>query len=77
MASLGALDLHGHLGSTGVITAAAGTVQTCCSFDAWGRRRDVTWAAFFPAVPASLWQTAKTTRGFTGHEQLDEVGLVQ
>ena len=36
----------------------------------------MTWAAFFPTVPASLWQTAKTTRGFTGHEQLDEVGLV-
>jgi RHS repeat-associated protein len=68
--------LHDHLGSTDVITAADGTVQTRNSFDAWGRRRDVTWAAFFPTVPASLWQTAKTTRGFTGHEQLDEVGLV-
>ena len=68
--------LHDHLGSTDVITAADGTVQTRYSFDAWGRRRDVTWAAFFPAVPASLWQTAKTTRGFTGHEELDEVGLV-
>ena len=68
--------LHDHLGSTDIITAADGTVQTRYSFDAWGRRRDVTWAAFFPTVPASLWQTAKTTRGFTGHEQLDEVGLV-
>jgi RHS repeat-associated protein len=68
--------LHDHLGSTDVITTADGTVQTRYSFDAWGRRRDVTWAAFFPTVPASLWQTAKTTRGFTGHEQLDEVGLV-
>ncbi len=27
-------------------------------------------------MPASLWQTAKTTRGYTGHEELDEVGLV-
>ena len=60
--------LHDHLGSTDVITAADGTVQTRYSFDAWGWRRDVAWAAFFPAVPASLWQTAKTTRGFTGYE---------
>jgi YD repeat-containing protein len=34
--------LHDHLGSTDVITAADGTVQTRYSFDAWGRRRDVT-----------------------------------
>ncbi len=64
--------LHDHLGSADVITAEDGTVQSRYSFDAWGRRRDVTWAAFFPTAPASLWQTAKTTRGFTGHEHLDE-----
>ncbi len=45
------------------------------SFDAWGKRREVAWAAFLP-VPASLWQTQPITRGFTGHEQLDPVGLV-
>ncbi len=27
-------------------------------------------------MPPVLWQTALTTRGFTGHEELDEVGLV-
>jgi RHS repeat-associated protein len=68
--------LKDHLGSTDVITDSTGAVQTRYSFDAWGRRRDVTWAAFFPTVPTSLWQTALTTRGYTGHEQLDEVGLV-
>jgi len=40
-----------------------------------GKRREVAWAAFLP-VPASLWQTQLVTRGFTGHEQLDPVGLV-
>jgi RHS repeat-associated protein len=67
--------LHDHLGSTDVITDATGAVQTRYSFDAWGRRRDVTWAAFI-TVPATIWQNGKITRGFTGHEQLDEVGLV-
>ena len=36
----------------------------------------MTWAAFLPSVPALLWQSALTTRGFTGHEQLDAVGLI-
>ncbi len=68
--------LHDHLGSTDVITDASGNVETRYSFDAWGARRNVTWAAYFPTMPAVLWQTALTTRGFTGHEELDEVGLV-
>ncbi|MGO9986640.1 MAG: RHS repeat domain-containing protein [Rhodomicrobium sp.] len=68
--------LHDHLGSTDVITDSSGNVQTRYSFDAWGARRNVTWAAFLGGTPASLWQTALTTRGYTNHEQLDEVGLV-
>jgi RHS repeat-associated protein len=68
--------LKDHLGSTDVVTDSTGAVQTRYSFDAWGQRRDVTWAAFFPTVPTSLWQTALTTRGYTFHEQLDQVGLV-
>ena len=68
--------LHDHLGSTDAVTDASGNVQTRYSFDAWGARRNVTWAAFTGGMPASLWQTAKTTRGYTGHEELDEVGLV-
>jgi len=68
--------LHDHLGSTDVVTDSSGNVQTRYSFDAWGARRNVTWAAFTGGMPASLWQTAKTTRGYTGHEELDEVGLV-
>ena len=55
---------------------ATGNVIDRFSFDAWGKRRDVTWAAFFPTAPASLWQNQTVTRGFTGHEQLDPIGLV-
>ena len=68
--------LKDHLGSTDVITDASGKVETRYSFDAWGARRDVTWAAFLPSVPALVWQSALTTRGYTGHEQLDAVGLI-
>ena len=57
------------------MTDASGNVQTRYSFDAWGKRRDVSWTAYLAGVPA-LWQTALTTRGYTGHEQLDEVGLI-
>ncbi|WP_127077260.1 RHS repeat-associated core domain-containing protein [Rhodomicrobium lacus] len=67
--------LKDHLGSTDVITDAMGAVQSRLSFDAWGKRRDVSWAAFIN-VPVALWQSGKITRGYTGHEQLDEVGLV-
>jgi len=67
--------LKDHLGSTDVILDADGAVVDRMSFDAWGKRREIAWAAFLP-VPASLWQTQLVTRGFTGHEQLDPVGLV-
>jgi len=67
--------LKDHLGSTDVILDADGAVVDRMSFDAWGKRREIAWAAFLP-VPASLWQTQLITRGFTGHEQLDPVGLV-
>ncbi|MGE0210705.1 MAG: RHS repeat domain-containing protein, partial [Parvibaculaceae bacterium] len=44
------------------------------SFDAWGKRREVNWTVM---SNPSLFDTALvTTRGFTGHEQADTVGLV-
>ena len=67
--------LRDHLGSTDVVTDATGAVTDRFSFDAWGKRRDVTWAAFLN-VPAALWQNGRITRGYTGHEQLDPIGLV-
>jgi len=60
-----------HLGSTDVITDELGQVIERQSFDAFGARRNVNWSD-----PTGLLTSLETTRGFTGHEQLDEVGLV-
>jgi RHS repeat-associated protein len=60
-----------HLGSVAILTDEAGNVAERLSYDAWGKRR-------FPNGqddPAGS-LTSQTTRGFTGHEQLDDVGLV-
>lgn len=60
-----------HLGSIAVLTDEAGAVVERLSYDAWGKRR-------FPNGtddPAET-ITSQTTRGFTGHEMLDDFGLV-
>ncbi|MCG6117528.1 MAG: RHS repeat-associated core domain-containing protein [Aquimonas sp.] len=60
------------LGSVDVIASATGAVLQRMSFDPHGGRRNANdWnsAAAFVIPPY-------TTRGFTGHEQLDSVGLV-
>ena len=64
-----------HLGSVVAITTETGVVESRSSFDAWGKRRDPnTWvtpaAGTFTAAPTS------TDRGYTGHEHVDELGLV-
>ena len=60
-----------HLGSIATITDAAGAVVERLSYDAWGKRR-------FPngQDDPSGSIASQTTRGFTGHEQLADVGLV-
>lgn len=65
--------LDDHLGSIDVLTDETGTVIEKMSFDAWGKRREATWIAM--ANPYSF-TSLVTTRGFTGHEQIDSVGLV-
>ena len=65
--------LRDHLGSVDVITDELGQLVRKMSFDAWGQRREVNWTAM--ANP-TLYQSVVTTRGFTGHEQIDSVGLV-
>jgi RHS repeat-associated protein len=57
------------------ITTETGTVESRSSFDAWGKRRAPnTWvtpaAGTFTAAPTA------TDRGYTGHEHVDELGLV-
>jgi RHS repeat-associated protein len=65
-----------HLGSILTVTDASGNISATAeqSFDSWGRRRDpVTWE-LLPAntglPPVWLY------RGYTGHEHLDQFGLI-
>jgi RHS repeat-associated protein len=58
-----------HLGSLHKVSNAAGIVVQSTSFDAWGRRRNpANWT--YTSIPAT-----KFSRGYTGHEHLDEFGL--
>jgi RHS repeat-associated protein len=68
----GALFVHvDHLGSVDVLTDEDGGVVERRSYDAFGQRRNPVWGQ---APPASF--SSKTTKGFTGHEGDDELGLV-
>ncbi len=63
------------LGSTDRIVDSSGVVALATSFDAFGKRRAADWSS----APGSgdILMAARTTRlGFTGHEQLDHIGLV-
>ncbi|XXS69730.1 RHS repeat-associated core domain-containing protein [Sorangium sp. So ce131] len=60
-----------HLGSVDVLTDEDGAVVERRSYDPFGQRRNPVWGRPSPASFAST-----TTRGFTGHEGDDEVGLV-
>jgi hypothetical protein len=58
-----------NLGSIAVITDATGTVVARDGYDAWGKRRFANGADGDPP-------TSQMTRGFTGQEELSDVGLV-
>jgi RHS repeat-associated protein len=60
-----------HLGSIAIITDGGGAVLERLAYDAWGRRRN-TNGTDDPA--GSI--TSSTTRGFTDHEHIGAVGLV-
>jgi RHS repeat-associated protein len=60
-----------HLGSIAVITSETGAVVERDSYDAWGKRRFATGA---DDPTGSI--TSQTIRGFTGQEELADVGLV-
>ena len=64
-----------HLGSILTVTNTSGTVIAEQNFDAWGRRRDAgTWTANHPTTSPGLpdW----LYRGYTGHEHVDALGLI-
>jgi len=46
------------------------------SFDAWGKRRNADWSAFLSNDSLYNFKSSVTDWGFTGHEQVDEVGLI-
>ena len=60
-----------HLGSVAVLTDEQGQVAERLSYDPWGKRRYPSGA---DDPTGSI--AASTTRGFTGHEMIDDVGLV-
>ena len=60
-----------YLASFDKVTNSSGTVVDSYSFDAWGNRRSTSdWTAAETGV------THLFNRGFTGHEHLDEFGLI-
>ncbi|PHS69113.1 MAG: hypothetical protein COB23_07085, partial [Methylophaga sp.] len=61
-----------HLGSITSITDHLGLVIESQSYDPHGKRRNNDWTDISGPTPTS----ATTDRGFTGHEHIDEVGLV-
>ncbi len=66
-----------HLGSIDVITDAVGNIVEEQSFDAWGKRRGATdWLALTQPQIVTIGNNSVTTRGFTGHEMLDAVGII-
>ncbi|WP_444889448.1 RHS repeat-associated core domain-containing protein [Microbulbifer sp. DLAB2-AA] len=72
-----------HLGSLDVITNSQGEIsgssvgnQHLYSFDVWGQRRNgLDWSVLLEQE-LSGFDTGITTRGYTGHEMLDQVGLI-
>lgn len=74
-----------HLGSINVITSSAGVIEHRMAFDPWGARRIVNSSGVWQAsnmthasILSSYAKTVKpvTNRGYTGHEMLDEVGII-
>ena len=65
---------HDHLGSVSAVSNENGVAIERHSFDAWGKRRATDWQ---PAPASAVLTSEWSLRGFTGHEQLDAVGLVQ
>ncbi|MHB8474523.1 MAG: toxin TcdB middle/N-terminal domain-containing protein, partial [Gammaproteobacteria bacterium] len=59
-----------HLGSIDTITNETGGIVERLSYDAWGKRRNGNWTDATSPI------FSITHHGFTGHEHLDDVGLI-
>ncbi|MFK8048924.1 MAG: RHS repeat-associated core domain-containing protein, partial [Halioglobus sp.] len=67
--------LKDHLGSLDVTTDKNGSERQFYEFDAWGKRRGIN-GLDLSASELMNFDTSTTTRGFTGHEMLDQVGVI-
>ena len=65
-----------HLGSTDVITNSAGNRVSEMSFDAFGLKRHVETWRHLASEPVWAGPLAITSKGYTGHEMADEVGVI-
>ncbi|MES1940992.1 RHS repeat-associated core domain protein [Salinisphaera sp. T5B8] len=65
-----------HLGSVTAITDASGKLIEQLAYDAFGKRRNIDWQADNAKDDLLYNSDYLTDIGFTGHEQLDNVGLV-
>ncbi|OWQ83527.1 hypothetical protein CDN99_25665, partial [Roseateles aquatilis] len=71
----GRLFLKDHLGSVIGIVDEAGQLQQRMSYDAWGRRRNIDGSDDSWATLGTI-KNDQDNSGYTGHEQLDQLGLV-
>ncbi|MCO7224051.1 RHS repeat-associated core domain-containing protein [Pleionea sp. CnH1-48] len=68
-----------HLGSIDAITNLDGEIVQKFSYDPWGQRRDTSGfivAGFANVDSASQFAREHFRRGYTGHEHIDEAGLI-
>ena len=74
---LGSITAITDWGSTGGYSLASGSKTGRYSEDAWGQRRNpLMWSGIVPATTDDGSFDSLTPRGFTGHEMLDDLGLV-
>jgi hypothetical protein len=62
-----------NLGSIAVVTDSGGTVSERLSYDAWGRRRNSDGTDASCGATGTTVTSSVTTRGYTGHEMLDQI----
>lgn len=63
-----------HIGSLVAVSNADGEVLDRLSYDAWGKRR---YAVSWLTPPANTYiQVLHSQRGFSGHEHIDQLGLI-
>jgi RHS repeat-associated protein len=73
---LGSVDLAINISGGASLSFLAESTRTKYSYDPWGERRnETTWVGAHVLTTTEL-AAQHTDRGFTGHEMLDELGLI-